>query len=87
MVDAKSFLKARFANMVDYDEKYVYMEFIHNEKHITFYSLVNIMTGNRLTSFNNEPPRIDDSMNWVKKIIKGIKSKSKVNILYTNIDL
>jgi hypothetical protein len=47
-----------------------------------FYSMVNKMTGNRMTAFDNDPPGIDDPMPWIKSVFKDISKKATKVIEY-----
>ncbi len=54
------------------------IKFIHFEdgKEHTFYSCVNDMTGSRLSAFDNDPPRINDSLKWVRSVFRDIRKKA-----------
>lgn len=55
------------------------IRFIHKDgKEHYFYSVVNILTGSRVSAFDNNPPSIDDSIAWVKSVFKDIRKKAKV---------
>jgi hypothetical protein len=43
-----------------------------------FYSCINEMTGSRLSAFDSDPPRIDDGMAWVQRMIRNIQANEKV---------
>jgi len=47
----------------------------HGEK-CKFYSVVNEMSGNRMTAFDNDPPGIDDEMPWIKSVFRDIRKKA-----------
>jgi hypothetical protein len=53
--------------------------FTHKDgsKH-TFLSVVNEMTGDRLSSFDNAAPSINDSITWVKSVFSSIRRKANV---------
>lgn len=42
-----------------------------------FYSVVNEMSGNRLSAFDSNPPDIDEPMAWVKTVFRNIHRKAK----------
>lgn len=41
-----------------------------------FYTMINEMTGNRMTAFDNDPPGINNEMNWIKSVFKDIRKKA-----------
>ena len=54
------------------------IRFIHfrdNKEHY-FYSVVNDMTGDRLSAFDGDAPTIDDSLTWVRSVFRDIRRKS-----------
>lgn len=53
--------------------------FIHKDgKEHYFYTVVNDMTGNRLSAFDNDHPSIDDNLSWIKSVFRDIRLKAKV---------
>jgi hypothetical protein len=65
-------------SLADVNEKGGKIRFIHfrDGKENSFTSVVNIMSGSRLSYFNNEAPSVDDPVAWVKSVFKGIRKKS-----------
>ena len=47
-----------------------------------FYTMVNEMSGSRLTAFDNDPPGIDESMPFIKSVFKGIRMKATKVLSY-----
>ncbi len=61
-------------------EKSGKIRFIHfkdNKEHY-FSSVVNSMTGDRMSYFDSDAPSVNDGIGWVKSVFKDIKKKSKV---------
>lgn len=55
------------------------IQFVHHDGTVhIFRSEVNRLTGDRLTGFDNEAPGINDPMDWIKSVFKGIRSKATV---------
>lgn len=55
------------------------IQFIHTDgKEHTFCSVINRLTGDRLSYFDNDPPTVNDSLKWVKSIFKNIRKKARV---------
>lgn len=55
------------------------IKFIHPDgKEHFFISVVNRMSGDRLTYFDGEPPSINDDMKYVQSVFRGIRKKAKV---------
>lgn len=55
------------------------IRFIHGDgKEHYFYSVVNRMTGDRMSGFDNEAPTVNDTMRWVKSVFRDIRIKAKV---------
>ena len=50
---------------------------LDNEEH-EFYSVINKMSGSRLTAFDGDAPSIDDPMPWIKSVFRDIRRKEKV---------
>lgn len=44
----------------------------------TFTSLINDMTGDRLSYFDNESPSINDKLKWVRSVFDDIRRESKL---------
>ena len=59
-------------------EKSGRIRFIHFEDGLehTFESAVNDMTGDRMSSFDGNAPRVGDSLSYVKDVFKNIRKKS-----------
>lgn len=54
------------------------IRFTHSDgKEHSFYSVVNRLTGSRLSAFDSNAPTIDNSIHWVKSVFRDIRSKSK----------
>lgn len=55
------------------------IKFIHSDgtKH-TFYSVVNDLSGDRLSAFDSSAPSINDTLKWVKSVFRDIRAKAKV---------
>ena len=47
-----------------------------------FYTMVNEMSGNRMTEFDNDPPGIDDDMKWIKSVFRDIRKKATKVLSY-----
>jgi hypothetical protein len=41
-----------------------------------FYTMINQMSGSRISAFNNDPPSTDDSLPWIKSVFKDIRKKA-----------
>lgn len=41
-----------------------------------FYSVINEMSGNRLSAFDCDAPGIDDEMAWIKSVFRDIHKKA-----------
>lgn len=54
------------------------IRFIHfrDGKEHKFYSVVNDMSGDRLSAFDGDPPTINDSLKWVRSVFRDIRRKS-----------
>jgi hypothetical protein len=64
---------------LDKSSPWVELEFIHLDGQVhKFYSMVNILTNERLTGFDFAPPSIGHSIAEVKKIIIKIRLNCKV---------
>lgn len=65
--------------LTDLKKPWVFIKFIHTDnKPHTFHSEVNSLTGSRLTAFDNDAPSINESVAWVKSVIKDIRNKRTV---------
>lgn len=47
-----------------------------------FYTMVNKLTGDRMTAFDNDPPGINDPMPWIKSMFKNIRKKARSVLSY-----
>lgn len=57
---------------------YVEIRFIHSDgKEHRYYSVVNDLTGSRLSAFDNNAPTIDESLSDIRKVIAAIKRKAQ----------
>jgi hypothetical protein len=55
------------------------IKFIHSDgKEHIFYSVVNRMSGDRLSAFDDSPPSINDALKWVRSVFRDIRAKAKV---------
>lgn len=65
--------------LTDKSKPWVVISFIHSDgKEHKFYSVVNEMSGSRLSAFDSSPPGIDEGMPWVKSVIRDIRRKAEV---------
>lgn len=53
------------------------IHFTHVGVERSFTSCVNSLSGDRLSWFNNDPPRINDPISWVRNVFKTIRKTSK----------
>lgn len=60
-------------NLIDFSKPYVYIRFIKNGEEHSFYSCVNSLTDNRLSGFDHKAPSIDDTLAWVKSVLRDIE--------------
>ena len=51
---------------------------VQNGKERSFYSVVNDLTGDRLSGFDTNPPSVNDSISWVKSVFRDIRKKTTV---------
>ena len=64
--------------LIDLSKPWGVIRFIHSDgKEREFYSMVNKLTGSRMTAFDKDPPGIDDPLKWVKSVFRDIRSKSQ----------
>ena len=55
------------------------IRFVHKDGEVhEFYSVVNELSGSRLSAFDNDPPSIDDPPEWVRSVFRDIRAKAKV---------
>ncbi len=55
------------------------IRFIHHDGTThEFYSVINRMSGSRLSAFDSDAPGVDDNMAWVKSVFRDIRKKAKV---------
>lgn len=55
------------------------IRFIHSDgKEHSFYSVINDMSGSRLSAFDSDAPSIDDTLAWVKSVFRDIRKKAQV---------
>ena len=56
------------------------IRFIHfrDGKEHYFYSVINSLSGSRLSAFDDNAPTIDDSLKWVRSVFRDIKQKAEV---------
>jgi hypothetical protein len=65
--------------LIDKDHPWGVIRFIHSDdKQHEFYSVINLLTGCRMSAFDNCAPSVDDTMKWVKSVFRDIKAKAKV---------
>lgn len=43
-----------------------------------FYSVINSLTGTRLSGFDSDAPYLDSELAWVQSVFKNIKAKEQV---------
>ncbi len=57
-----------------------YIKFIHfqDKKVHTFASVINDMSGNRMSYFDSDPPSVDDPLKWVRSVFRDIRLKAEV---------
>jgi len=60
------------------NKPWVFLRFTYKGKEHTFESVVNSMTGDRMSSFDSEAPSVNDELKWVKSVIRDIFLKSVV---------
>lgn len=53
------------------------IKFVHTDgtEHL-FASVINDMTGCRMSWFDNQPPSVNDSLTWVRSVFKDIRAKA-----------
>ena len=53
------------------------VRFIHTdgEEH-SFYSVVNDLSGDRLSGFDSSAPSVNDTLKWVKSVFRDIRAKA-----------
>jgi hypothetical protein len=59
--------------------KIVFIDQADGKDH-SFTSVINDMTGSRLSYFDNNPPSIDDSLTWVRSVFADIRKKARVKL-------
>jgi hypothetical protein len=66
--------------LADTSKKYVMVRFIHPQdgKEHQFFSVVNSLTGDRISGFDDSPPSLEDSMSWVKSVVRDLKARAKI---------
>ena len=66
-------------SLADTKRKGGQIRFIHSDgtEH-KFYSVINTLSGSRLSGFDGSPPSVDDSLKWVKSVFKDIRKRSEV---------
>lgn len=69
--------KLESPRLTDKSKPWGITRFRHKDGKIhTFYSVVNEMSGNRLSAFDSSAPGIDDEMKWVKSVFRDIQKKA-----------
>ncbi len=64
--------------LADKSKYWIELEFVHtNDTKQLFQSYINDLTGDRLTWFRGESPRMNHTIGEIKNIVKNIMSKSK----------
>lgn len=63
--------------LCDLEKPWGVIHFIHKGEPHEFYTMVNGLTGNRLTAFDCDPPSIDDPIKWIKSVFRDIRNKSE----------
>lgn len=65
---------------------HIVIRFIHSDgKEHRFYSVINDLNGCRMTAFDNDPPSVDDTLSYVRSVIRDLHSKAKVIATLGNI--
>ena len=60
-------------------EKSGTIRFIHEDgKEHSFTSVVNDLTGNRMSYFDSDAPSVNDPLSWVRSVFRDIRKKAKV---------
>jgi hypothetical protein len=55
------------------------IKFLHSDGQAhTFTSVVNKLTGDRLTYADDAPPSVNDSVGWVRRTFRNIRAKAQV---------
>lgn len=64
-------------SLTDLKRPWGVIRFIHKDgtEH-EFYSVVNRMTGDRMSAFDGDAPGVNDGLAWVKSVFRDIYSKS-----------
>lgn len=64
--------------LIDESKPWGVIRFIHfrDGSERKFYSVVNEMSGSRLSAFDSDAPGIDDPMPWIKSVFSDIRKKS-----------
>lgn len=54
------------------------IRFVHEDREHEFYSIVNSLTGDRLTAFDTGAPSVGDSVDHVKRVFRNIWGRAEV---------
>jgi hypothetical protein len=75
----RELIAKKISSLADPQELMGQIRFIHKDgKEHLFYSVVNIMSGTRLSGFDDDPPSMDDSLAWVRSVFHDIRTKATV---------
>lgn len=69
----------------DLNKPWVFIRFLYKGSEHTFESVVNSMTGDRMSSFDLDAPSVNDSVDWVKSVIRDIFLKAVVKTALGNL--
>jgi hypothetical protein len=62
--------------LCDMEKPWSVIRFIHKGSEREFYTMINTMTGDRMTAFDNDPPSINDPVKWIKSVFRDIHKRS-----------
>ena len=64
--------------IIDFKKAWVVVDFIHEDKNHYYYSVVNKMSGSRLSAFDGDAPFVDNSLKEVKAVLTNIKNRAPI---------
>ena len=70
-------IKESNEHLIDKTKPWVIVTFEDKTGKHKFYSVINSLSGERITGFDNSPPSVDDSIGYVNSIIRDISKKAK----------
>ena len=65
-----------FGNLIDESQKWCIVTFTDSTGNHVFFSCVNQMSGCRLSGFDKSAPTINDSLSWVRSVVRDIHEKA-----------